>query len=414
MRKTPTESTTRLDMASTPETSFSSDDLCRASRETKHPTPPGLPSPQQSDKSIPDDTHEAIEAIEQAYQTIWDSFCGLPLPDHNPTFYLRDQESYEELYHRLGKHQGLLRHFEEIIRKDWDDTGVLTLLLMSTPIHEVVTSCLESVIDQELKRVADQHPALKPFCERLVNTGHARIQHKIPHGRAPDFEKSPDGQIRWKGARHPPFIFEIAFSQDAEDLNNKVVKLFEKLPGKLCMALGIDIDYREREGRRAGFCYAARASLWTSDLDGDTITVTCLMDSRPFRDENGIALPGEVVLPFQYFMPTAERRNLPPPNPGSDIHLSFASLSETINVAMEIQNASDKSVSPVPKSQSVKRVRFVNSDGEVTGEKSLTVPKRQRVSDAETAPRTRPQTRSQTTPQSRSRTRSQTKGKKST
>lgn len=142
-------------MASTPETSFSSDEGCARPSNVKAGEKAALfrlPSPQRSDSETNDDAHEAIQ---QAYQAIWDSFCGWPAQE-NLTFNIQDQQSYERLYQKLAKHQGPLQYFEDDLRKDWNaTTGELTLKLMATTLHEVVKERLKPATFHPVGAISD-------------------------------------------------------------------------------------------------------------------------------------------------------------------------------------------------------------------------------------------------------------------
>lgn len=223
-------------MALTPNTSFSSDDLYHRGRSIKYRPRAlsNLPSPQASD-SNGSDTGDALEAstddgeIEQAYQAIWEIFCGRPgsepIPASNPEFrFQQGQRSYERLYQRLDEHKGLLAYFEDQVRKDWDArTGVLRLRIMpARPLHDIFQNTLLLAIERELDLVAESTPALQPFRKKLCPGGNAAIEKRHTRSRPPEFEKSPDGQWLWAGSRYPPFVFEVAYSQEEESLVDKV------------------------------------------------------------------------------------------------------------------------------------------------------------------------------------------------
>lgn len=236
-------------MASTPNTSFSSEDFHNhrpRANKCSPKTRSTLPSPQASDNND-SDTDNALEAIahdiqldcgdtddreiEQAYQAIWNIFCGRPgepTATSNPRFrFQRGQRSYERLYRRLDEHTGLLAFFEDT-RKDWNaKTGVLVIRIMpARPLHDIFQNTLFLAIEKELDRVAESTPALQPFRKQLCPGGNAAIEKRTNHtstrSRPPEFERSPDGQWLWAGGRYPPFVFEVAYSQEEESLVDKV------------------------------------------------------------------------------------------------------------------------------------------------------------------------------------------------
>lgn len=213
-------------MDSTPASSFSSDDIHqRRGRPTKRrgETPPKklqLPLPDSPKTDIADDGEPKV--VEQAYQTIWDDFCGLPRHEDPEFYFAGGQEEYELLYERLDKHEGLLDHFE-LTRKTWDsDTGRLTLhYMLPSPLHDLFAEFVSAAIRKELERI-ETIPQLRPFCRKIVFGAATRILQKRKSSRAPEFEKSPDAQWLYSGERHPPLMLEVAYSQSRADLVDKV------------------------------------------------------------------------------------------------------------------------------------------------------------------------------------------------
>lgn len=402
-------------MASTPDTSFESDDFKPRGRATQRKGSPTLelPSPRSSE-ARDDDLHElAVEAarctnaIEAAYQTLWASFCGLPWSGQsNPTFRL-DQEAYERLYDRLAQHPGLLEYFEEDIRKDWS-AGTLTLLFMSSPLHDFFKELVAEAINKELDRVAEAHPVLQPYRRNILSGGTASIQKRKrrSQSRAPTFDKSPDGQWHYVGAAYPPFILEVAYSQDEENLNDKVAQFYEHLPGEICTVLGFDIAYAKRSIRkRPGYSHAASLSLWTSEGNGDTLEVDCTVDGqRLYQDGHGHGqLPGELLLPFKVFLPFRERVNMPPAG-DENVVLTHAQLCELLGRAEERQRVIDERDSLSPPPQPFKKIQF-KKRGLVT--RAVELDKRRRTEAGSGASSAGPRrTRSASQPRRSSRLRS--------
>lgn len=376
-------------MASTPETSYSSSDgYCRASRTKAQcgPALSNLPSPQRSDLAFvshEDEEYatEGVEDIQPVYRAIWDSFCGLPVQE-NPKFHL-EQSSYELLYHKLSEHRGLLQYFEDKIRKDWNaSTGRLTLNFMATRIHDIFKEKLVQVLTQELDRIG-REPSLRPFRNKITSAGHSKIQKKGPL-RAPVFDKSPDGQLIYRSALYPPFVFEIAYSQREVSLHNTVEEFFENAPGKICTVLAVEIEYAEEKDRLAeGHQHAASVSLWNTEPTEDGIDIHCLMDSRPFRDRDGSHLPGHVAMSFSSFLPIKERSKLPRAARDAEVRLDFAELSEFVRIAEEAQRISDKGISPSPSISPAaprpKKLRWLDEGGNDTRETTMAEPKRRRI-----------------------------------
>lgn len=397
-------------MASTPGASFSSkEDSPRANKRPHTAHPSRLPTPQASDDSSVIEEN-SDEAIQQAYHAIWNNFCGLPDSClYNPTFQLQNQRSYELLYQSLEQQPGLRQYFDEECRQDWSAaTGELRLRFMALPIHEVFKELLGDTIKQELSRIKNDTPGLRPFCQRLVSGGHSKVLKTSGTSHLPVFVKSPDGQLQYRGQRYPTFLFEIAYSQRNQSLLQTVNELFEALPGRIGTVLAVDIDYRERKARKANMhSHSARISLWTSMLEDDEVTIQCLVDAEVFRSSDGSAMPGEIAIPFELLLPRKEREKLPVR--GEALRLNFGYLSALVDIAEERQYINDKSVSGSPPPQP-KRLRWVDAQGTVTRREELPVPKRQRTATDSGAPPSS-RTRSRSQPRRSSRVRSVSRGR---
>ncbi|POS76478.1 hypothetical protein DHEL01_v205137 [Diaporthe helianthi] len=392
--------------SSTPATSFSSDDSDNRGRPSKRKankayTRYTLLSPRQSDagSDVDRDAHDTSEntdatVVERAFQAIWDSFCGCPA-NSNLTFPLRDQQSYDELYQKLEEHPvpGLLAHFQEAVRRDWV-AGVLTLRLMvPSPLHDQFQEEVKLAIWKELDRIASERPDLRPFRDKIRPVGQAQVQKRQPsrsgRAQAPTFEVSPDGQYRYQGSRTPPFILEVAYSQDADNLRQKITQIFMELEGRVSAVLAFDIDYKEKAQRKQGPSHAASVSLWTSERDHDTINVAT--DSRVFRADDGRSVPGELALPSKSFLPLAEQAKLPQHDGDEKVRLDFALLAELLHAAEQTQRVQEASVSPSPplaaeSRRPAKRIKFVDLNTDTTRELQLPASKRQRSSSGSARP----------------------------
>lgn len=159
-------------MASTPSTSFSSEDRYARGKRARS-TRSKLPSPASSDiEAHADSSDTDTDAdIYRAYETVWHTFCGLPTAEY-PLFQLGSQEAYERLHQKLGEHPGLLEDFENEIRKYWNsETGELRLRLMANYLHDVFQEILGITLHEELNRVAAEYPILQPFRQKIVPGG---------------------------------------------------------------------------------------------------------------------------------------------------------------------------------------------------------------------------------------------------
>jgi hypothetical protein len=192
---------------------------------------------------------------------------------------------------------------------------------------------------------------------------------------------SPDGQYRYEGSRIPPFILEVAYSQDPDNLRRKITQIFMELEGKVSAVLAFDIGYEEKAQRKHGYSHAATVSFWSSERVDDTINVA--MDTRVFRTDDGRAVPGELVLPFKCFLPLPEQAKLPQHD--EKVRLNCTLLAELIQAAEQTQEVQDASVSPSPplpaeSRRPAKRIKFLDLNTDTTRELQLPASKRQRSS----------------------------------
>lgn len=334
-----------LNMASTLSTSFSSQDGYVRGKKARLIRFKLLSSAFSDIEAVVESSDTDINTdVYRVYETVWDTFCGLPTPER-PVFSLGSQAAYEGLHEKLGEHPGLLEYFENEIRKDWNsETGELRLRLMANYLHDVFQKILGLTLHEELNRIAAAHPTLQPFRQKIVPGEHGKIQKwgKVGRGRQPTFEQSPDGQLTYPGVKWPHFVFEVGYRQDEKSLRSKMTEHYEAL-ASVCTFLTFDIDYADPAQRRvAGHFHPASVSLWTSEPDygedcGEEydydIAIRCMLDAAVFRDKDGRAMDGEVVLPFRLFIPAEERSKLPDEAATADIRISFSRLSEIVYTA---------------------------------------------------------------------------------
>ncbi|KAI3316925.1 hypothetical protein HD806DRAFT_516367 [Xylariaceae sp. AK1471] len=393
-------------MASTPETNFSGDDahLQRPShknRDNNQLFVKTLPSPRRSDSdssaidpsdadasnaeffdtdSSDTDTSEDVaaqdEAIRLAYLTILDHFCGITPEEDYPTFNLRNQRTYRRLYSKLAKQSGLLEHFESEIRKDWNaTTGILTLRFMAKEVHEVCQFELLVALKGKVSCLVDEYPSLQAFRGKIIFAGHSPIIVK-GRSRVPRFEKSPDGQTKYNGRAY--FALEVAYSQSENDLLQKAREYFEDGPNPVFTLLNINIDYQRPATRAAqDYIHSASVSLYTSTPSNGEVTIRCLMDRHVFRNENGEAMPGELLIPFKLLLPLDERSKIPLDAQNAALRFSFESLSELVSDSEKAQQESETASSnPLPSSR---KFTWVGEDGNVIRQAKVSEPQQQRT-----------------------------------
>ncbi|KAI0469680.1 hypothetical protein GGR56DRAFT_662171 [Xylariaceae sp. FL0804] len=358
-------------MASTPATSFSSDHSHDHSceRRKKQPTEDSaLLSPNPTEYSdCYDVKSEAAESagdesidgqvIQRAYKVIWNSFCGLPTA-HYPTFHFENPASFDILRARLDGQVGLSHFVDNKIRLDWNaDTGDLVLRLMPTFVHDNFQDVVKSAIDAELNRVAREHPELEATRRKITPGGHSSACRK-------HFSKSPDGQFAFKGTQTSPFFLEVAYSEEEKNLLEKTHEYFAKIPG--CTLLSFDLDYAvPSKRRRHEHAHDATASLATSMPDTEDsgfVTVDSLVEAEMFR-KAGRAVPGDLSIPFKFFVPWEQRGELPDSAATANICLNFTDLARFLSEAEEEQRIRDKTPEP---SQPCKGIKWRKKNGEVT------------------------------------------------
>jgi hypothetical protein len=250
-------------------------------------------------------------------------------------------------------------------------------------LHEVFKDSIAKAIDKELDNTAELHPPLRTFRRKLALAGTASVMKRRRGPRsAPVFDKSPDSQWHYKNERYPSVVLEVAYSQDEVNLDDKVKQIFKHLQGRVGTVLGFKITYIRPEGRNAGI-HAASLSVWNSTQQDDELIVRHTTNSKVFRDPHGLAAPGELNLPFEWFLPIEEREKLPP-DLGAQIRIPFAHLCELLDDAEQRHRTMEASTSPsLPGSPKrvVKRIRFEDELGVVISSSQVsTESKRRRTS----------------------------------
>ncbi|KAI0407484.1 hypothetical protein F4802DRAFT_595298 [Xylaria palmicola] len=311
---------------------------------TPSQSPSSSPSPSLPPSRDPSELADT-GAIEQVYQIVRDQSHGRRLSCRPyPTFHFTDRRAYALLLRRFEQEQ-LLKHFEEL-RADWDlEEATLTLRLMPTHIHEIVQDEF-----QQIDTIAHNYPTLQPLCKQLYSSGHADV--KDIYGS----KKSPDGQVLFDGVRHPLFIFEVAYSQRERALLDTITTYFSMF--ETCTVLTIDVEYAEIAERKfVGYSHRASVSLWTSIEEDDDIVIQHVIDRDIFRHGEQ-ALPGELLIPFRFFLPWADR-DLP-----NDVNLrfTFADLADMVAKAGARQRMED--ATPPPLSFRSRKRKYRNPDGD--------------------------------------------------
>ncbi|KAK8013599.1 hypothetical protein PG991_009192 [Apiospora marii] len=380
-------------MASTPATSFSDDgqrgvDKTRATDDSatdqhdKVSHTLSLPSPQSSPRSpLDSDVDEVDEvddkaddkAIEEAYAAVWDHFCGFPAYD-NPVFIFQNgQASFLRFLDKLATQPGLEDHFHTLRSSWWAFTGHLEIILMTpTPLHCVFLEYFKIAIHEELKRIAAQDPNLAPFCRKIHPGGDATVTEEGDSAKIPTWYRSPDAQLRYNGAEQAHFVMEVAYSQSTKALQNKSEEYLLK---NRCTTLCLDIPYDSPEERLKGNCHSGTVSLFTSELDPndeETINIRALRSPSVFCKENAQPVPGNLNIPFKYFVPVDERTSLPDSHADASVKITFEALTTILRDAEASNEDFDRRRLAVARDEpKPKRVRYIDSDGDITREDDI-------------------------------------------
>lgn len=284
---------------------------------------------------------------------MWQHFQGLPLScGPYPTFHFSTDCAYASLLHRfeVGGNQ-LLAHFKNEVRADWDPAGcTLTLRLMPTHVHEGIKNKFQRALCEEIKRIAHEYPLLRALCEKLETYGHADV-------KANGSNKSPDGQLLFDGAKHPTFIFEVAYSQREKKLLETIEMYFDMF--EICTVLTIDVEYVPSTSRKSLGSPLSPVSLWTSMEEAGDIIIQQVLDRKAFRQEKQ-PLPGELIIPFKLLLPWTERNSQHLPD--ANLRFPFSELSDWVSQTEARQRLQDATPSPPPPRP--KKRRYVNQGGE--------------------------------------------------
>lgn len=149
-------------------------------------------------------------------------------------------------------------------------------------------------------------------------TGSIRASSR-PRRLPPDFERAPDGQLRYADTRHPPFFLEVAYSQRDKSLRDEVKGLFERLLGEVCTVIGVHIEYANAADCKVpNHAHAASVSLWASELqrteaDEETELSVHLVQEEELCDHQRRAAQEAVTITFSFFLPleVSQKQTLP-------------------------------------------------------------------------------------------------------
>lgn len=223
-----------------------------------------------------------------------------------------------QLRQRLKEHHGLLQHFENHLRHDYDpDHSTLVLRLMATAIHETLQDDLCYYIRTQLERVG-QSDRVSRLASKIKSRGHADLLLASTSTETPKI-KSPDAQLFYGPEILSTFLAEIGYNQKAASLQQLARDYRSGSDGKIKTILTIKVDYHSPKQRQA---IAVKATS-PNALPGrpiDRKAVLCLYrgpqrvyKDRVFRDAQGnVVSDGGFQLLLSDFLPDTVLEALDP------------------------------------------------------------------------------------------------------
>ncbi|KAI0435523.1 hypothetical protein F4803DRAFT_545344 [Xylaria telfairii] len=286
------------------------------------------------------------KAINDAFQAIKNRFNGLLAAAEDQIFYFEDPSSFGDLQDKLAD-ADLSGFVSEKVRFDWDaDIGKL-VLRMPTTIHEMFTRVVHKLLVRGLDRVVQEYEVLQPFRNKIGDDDAGDITYRDNNTYRLVFNKSPDVQFPYDNYADPPFIVEIAFSQTPKQISEKVYRYLTKLQG--CTVLIFNLLYQPYSERKEGkSIYNGYIWLYTSTQPRKA---KALVKNIMFQ-EKGRGVEGNIEIPFTFFIPYAERTNLPANAETANMRLNFADLTPTLSKGLTVQHSRNsckrkRSLSPI-------------------------------------------------------------------
>ncbi|KAI0865182.1 hypothetical protein F4860DRAFT_462590 [Xylaria cubensis] len=232
-----------------------------------------------------------------------------------------------------------------------------------TQFHERTWELLVEAIKKELDRLANNLPNLAEHRRNVVPCGSARLSASTDP--VSSGWKSPDSQFQYKGVPGSTFVIEIACSQHPNDLRNKIKDYFMLLPS-VCTVLAIDIDCKESVAVRQDpqYKHAAKVLLWAREkVQDNKQTIRCYKNVIFRPGGSGHVPPGELTIPFKFFLPQVKRDNTAAQD--EELIFPYPSLAAWIEEAENDDRVQSTAPLPPPKRQ---RYDFIYEDGTVEEE----------------------------------------------
>lgn len=125
---------------------------------------------------------------------------------------------------------------------DYNPNTLEFVVRMPLGVHEHLGRAIEKAIEEQLDIVRDGNNRAATLARKIGNYGSTSIFLED------DTRRDPGGQLRYEGARWPPFIIEIANSQSkkrgGKDLSKLADQYIIESSGNIQAVLGIFLDYR--------------------------------------------------------------------------------------------------------------------------------------------------------------------------
>lgn len=384
-----------------PETIGSSDDYdpCHTSPDSSFtsPTRPEQakvltgPGPREEEREA--EEHEGIDnepsaQVQGALALVRAHAHGEPLP-------LEDGQSAEwiELEITPSEYRRLVDDFEEdgllgTFRHDYDPRSCLLVLrLMHSLIHEAfefnLCKRIWTWLDQ-LQADHTQHNLVREAISNINGGGHANIRMMVDISTSSKEKsaatKSPDGQFAYLGYRHPPFTFEVAYSQPEKCLPRLAKQYYEDTNGDIKTVLTFDLEYtpkaRRRQERGLGRTRSASQRQKARETKQASFSLyrgpERIISEQPFRDECGRLVEGDgITLYVSDFIPDAVVDSLSKDlrrhgagedhsleQPGLALHITSQELFKSLAQSEALQAARDKTRTPSPAPQKKRKVNW--------------------------------------------------------
>ncbi|KAF2249601.1 hypothetical protein BU26DRAFT_286557 [Trematosphaeria pertusa] len=265
------------------------------------------------------------------------------------------------------------------LRLDYDSEEGELVLRMPDPVHDNTAGGLQDALfakvqalvtgaadDADADRLAD---LIRPLRKGFTSD----VKLDLEKGD----KKSPDASFAYDGYPNPPFVIEIAHSQNGNDLPELAEGWIRKTQSWTKTVMVVDLEYRNPVERASNptlprnACYNLYTYAVVEEGGEEVATANTLGDDIKFSPAPSPADDASLIIPFSHFLPHGVL-NAGDPNP--TISVTHDELRAILNKAEETQAVRDgrkckpdgaKSPPPMPKKwRSTKRKREVDEKRE--------------------------------------------------